>query len=357
MGQGLLSRRRFLEVAGGAAAVVTFEPLSGLSGRARAAVKLTHAEAVETLYYLPLYVAKAEGFFEKEGLDVTIFNAQQRTIAVRAVVAGDAFTYCGDPAEPALARERGADIKNIGVIVYRAGGGILSKAGFPRDPKQWKGAAIIIPRPPHTSVSLIQLTLMKAGYTQADQDGLVWKPADGKGDKDLVKLHPVIAATELAALVAGQGQLSVALEPDLSNGVVQGFEIVTTFAEEFGPYFYTSIAAAGSSIKGKAELLQRYTDAMTRAMMWGHKYPDKAAQVAVKRYAEANPKIVAEAAKRIIAQEAYPKNMLVSKASYDQNFNNVLVRTKHPAAGYKWEELMDLSFAEKAASKISAKDL
>jgi NitT/TauT family transport system substrate-binding protein len=335
-----------------AGAIVAFEPVPGLSGRARAAVKLTHAEAVETLYYLPLYVAKAEGFFDKEGLDVTIFNAQQRTIAVRAVVAGDAFTYCGDPAEPALARQRGADIKNIGVIVYRAGGGILSKKGFPKDAKQWKGASIIVPRPPHTSVSLIQLTLMKAGYTQADQDGLVWKPAAGAAEKDSVRLHPVISATELSALVAGQGQLSVALEPDLSNGVAQGFDIVTTFAEEFGPYFYTSIAAAGGSIKNQAELVQRYTDAMTRAMMWGHKYPAKAAQVAVKRYADANPNIITEAAVRIIKQEAYPKNMLVSRASYDQNFNNVLVRTKHPAAGYKWEELMDMSFAEKAAAKI-----
>jgi NitT/TauT family transport system substrate-binding protein len=357
MDRAPVSRRGFLGLAGGAAALVAFEPLPGLSGRARAAVKLTHAEAVETLYYLPLYVARSEGFFDKEGLDVTIFNAQQRTIAVRAVVAGDAFTYCGDPAEPALARQRGADIKNIGVIVYRAGGGILSQAGFPKDPKQWKGAAIIIPRPPHTSVSLIQLTLMKAGYTQADQDGLRWKPADGAGDKDLVKLHPVIAATELAALVAGQGQLSVALEPDLSNGVVQGFQIVTTFAEEFGPYFYTSIAASGASIKDRAELVQRYADAMTRAMVWGHKYPDRAAQVAVKRYADSSPRITAEAAKRIIAQEAYPRNMLVSRAAYDQNFNNVLARTKHPAAGYKWEDLMDLSFAEKAAGRITAKDV
>ncbi len=347
-----ISRRRFLAAAGGAAAVVSFEPLPGFSGRARAAVKLTHAEAVETLYYLPLYVAKTEGFFEKEGLDVTIFNAQQRTIAVRAVVAGDAFTYCGDPAEPALARQRGADIKNIGVIVYRAGGGILSKKGFPRDAKQWKGASVIVPRPPHTSVSLIQLTLMRAGYTQADQDGLVWKPADAAGDKDHVRLVPVISATELAALVAGQGQLSVALEPDLSNGVASGLDIVTTFAEEFGPYFYTSIAASGASIAKQAELVQRYTDAMTRAMMWGHKYPDRAAQVAVKRYADANAKIVADAATRIIKQEAYPKNMLVSRAAYDQNFNNVLVRTKHPAAGYKWDDLMELSFAEKAVARI-----
>jgi NitT/TauT family transport system substrate-binding protein len=347
-----MTRRGFLGTAATASAVIAFEPLPGLSGRARAAVTLTHAEAVETLYYLPLYVAKAEGFFEKEGLDVTIFNAQQRTIAVRAVVAGDAFTYNGDPAEPALARQRGADIKNVGVIVYRAGGGILSKKGVPKDARQWKGASIIVPRPPHTSVSLIQLTLMKAGYTQADQDGLVWKPADGSGDKDLVRLHPVIAATELSALVAGQGQLSVALEPDLSNGVAQGYDIVTTFADEFGPYFYTSIAASGPTITKQAELLQRYCDAMTRAMMWGHKYPAKAAQVAVKRYADANPGIISEAAVRIIKQEAYPKNMLVSRASYDQNFNNVLVRTKHPAAGYKWEELMDLSFAEKSVAKI-----
>ena len=143
MTKDLISRRAFnATLAAGAA--LTFLP-----GTGRAAVKITAAEAVETMYYLPLYAAKAKGFFEEEGLDVEIFNAQQRTIALRAIVSGDAFTYNGDPAEPAIGRQRGVACKNIGVLVDRAVQVVLAKKGMSKDPKDWKGEKIIIPRPPH----------------------------------------------------------------------------------------------------------------------------------------------------------------------------------------------------------------
>ncbi len=171
MSSFIASRRRFL---GGAAGVATLSLLpAGASGSAL--VEITAASAVETLYYLPLYVAKAKGFFEEEGLDVTIFNAQQRTVAVRAVASGDAFSYNGDPAEPALARQRGVGIKNIGVLVDRAAQVVLGRPGVPKNPKEWGGRSIIIPRPPHTAVSLIQMTLIDNGFEKVDADGLVWK--------------------------------------------------------------------------------------------------------------------------------------------------------------------------------------
>jgi len=234
--------RRLFNAGLAAGATLTFLPGSG-----RAAVKITAAEAVETMYYLPLYAAKAKGFFEQEGLDVEIFNAQQRTIALRAIVAGDAFTYNGDPAEPAIGRQRGVACKNIGVLVDRAVQVVLAKKGMSKNPKDWKGEKIIIPRPPHTAVSLIQMLLIDAGYTKADADGLVWKPASGAN----VQLLPVIAGSELSALTAGQANLSVTIEPATSIGASQGFEPVASFAEHFGPFFFTSFAVMEDSIKNK----------------------------------------------------------------------------------------------------------
>src|SRR3546814_14298161 len=108
------------------------------------------------------------------------------SIALRAVVSNDAFSYNGDPAEPALARQRGVDVKNFGVLVDRAAGNILGKPGIPKDPKEWKGLRIITPRPPHTSVSLVQIVMLDNGFTKADKDGLVWRTEGSKGDKDQI---------------------------------------------------------------------------------------------------------------------------------------------------------------------------
>lgn len=342
------ARRRFA-LAAGAGALVSFLPLR--NGRAQATIKMTAAEAVETLYYLPMYCAHALGFFKEQGLDVTIFNAQQRTIALRAIVAGDAFTYNGDPAEPAIARMNGAKVKNIGVLVNRAGGALLAKKGTPKDPRQWRGKRIITPRPPHTSVSLMQLIMINNGYDKADSDGLVWKPKGG-ADKDAVRFTPVVAGSELSALAADQAELSFVLEPNIAIGVAKGFEEITSFAEQFGDFFYTSFAVTEEAIAKNADQVQRFVNAMQKACLFGHKYPDKAAEVAVKRYDTQDAKIVAAAARNIIRDKAYPVSMLVSKEAYDKNFDVLLVRTGHQAAKYPMSELMDNRFAEKAAATV-----
>lgn len=344
-----MTRRGFVKAAG-AGALVLFNPVG--TGRAQGLVKITHAEAVETMFYLPLYVAHEKGFFREEGLDVTIYNAQQRTIALRAVIAGDAFTYNGDPAEPALGQLRGQDVKNIGVLVDRAGGDLLGKPGIPKNPKDWKGFRVITPRPPHTSVSLIQMMLLDAGYAKTDQDGLVWKPADSSNEKDFVRLNPVIAGSELSALVAGTAELSIVLEPNTALGISQGFQVIQSFAEAFGPFFYTSFATLGETIRKQPEMVQKFVNAMTKASVYGHNYPDRAVEVGVKRFSGSDPKIMAIAARRIIDVGAYPKNLTVTRKAYANNFDRLLVLTGHEAAKYPFEKLMDLSFAEKAAAQI-----
>lgn len=344
----ILTRRQFTTLAG-AGALVTFSPFGGANGKAM--IKMTAAEAVETLYYLPLYVAHALGFFKDEGLDVTIFNAQQRTIAMRAVVAGDAFTYNGDPAEPAIARQKGAKVKNIGVLVDRAGGAILGKKGISKDPKDWKGKRLITPRPPHTSVSLVQMVLLRAGYEKADKDGMKFKPKGG-ADKDAVTLIPIVAGGELAALDADQADLSIVLEPNIAIGIAKGYEHITSFAAQFGPFLYTSFAVAEESIAKHRGQVQAFANAMQKACLFGHAHPDKAAEVAVKRYNTQDPKIIAAAAKNIIRDKAYPEGFLVSEKSYHQNFDQLLVRTGHPAAKYPMKDLMDNSFAEKAMKSV-----
>ena len=346
-----ITRRQFTAMAG-AGALVTFAPATSRFARAQAMVKITAAEAVETLYYLPMYVAKAKGFYEEQGLDVTIFNAQQRTIALRAVVSGDAFSYNGDPAEPAIARQRGVDVKNIGVLVARAGGVIIGKPEYPKDPKNWAGLRIITPRPPHTSVSLVRMVLLDNGFTQADQDGMQWRPSGSSDDKDLVRLTPVVAGSELAALSANQAELSIVIEPNTSVALSQGFESKTSFAEQFGPFYYTSYAVMNETIKNQPEQVQKFANAMQKAFLWGHANPDEAAKVAMERYSTQDAAIITQAAKGIIAREAYPRSLVVTKEMYEKNFDRLLVATGHPAANYPFDELMDLRFAEEAELKV-----
>ena len=120
----------------------------------------------------------------------------------------------------------------------------------------------------------------------------------------------------------------------------------------FGEFLNTSLAVTEESIAKRPEQVQAFANAMQKACLFGHKYPDQTVEVAIKRYQTQDPKIIAQAARNIIQDNAYPESFLVSKAAYDNLFNKLLVLTGHEAKNYPLNELMDNRFAEKAMATV-----
>ena len=79
-----------------------------LPALAEGLTRLTVAEPVHLIGYLPLYVAIHEGYFAEEGLDVTVVQATGGT-HVTAVVSGDAFAVIGGGESNALANQGTSD--------------------------------------------------------------------------------------------------------------------------------------------------------------------------------------------------------------------------------------------------------
>ncbi len=77
----------------------------------------------------------------------------------------------------------------------------------------------------------------------------------------------------------------------------------------------TSFAVLEEVIAEKPDKGQAFANAMTKAMVFGHQDPEGAAAVAVERYADSDPEIITAAAKRTIAQGAYPTSLMVSDQS------------------------------------------
>src|SRR3546814_9877059 len=83
------------------------------------------------------------------------------------------------------------------------------------------------------------------------------------------------------------------------------------------------------TMKENPENVQKFANAMQKACLWGHANPDEAAEVGAKRFGTADPKIIGDASKRIIKQGAYPAGLVVSKESYDNNFNRLQIGRAH----------------------------
>ena len=52
--------------------------------------KVTVAEVTHSLFYAPQYVAMSQGFFEEEGLEIDLVNAQGADKTMAALISGDA---------------------------------------------------------------------------------------------------------------------------------------------------------------------------------------------------------------------------------------------------------------------------
>src|SRR3546814_9772376 len=79
------------------------------------------------------------------------------------------------------------------------------------------------------------------------------------------------------------------------------------------------------TMKENPENVQKFANAMQKACLWGHANPEGAAEVGAARFATADPKIIKDAAMRTIKQGAYPKGLIVSRDSYDNNFNRLQI--------------------------------
>src|SRR6202166_2390916 len=82
--------------------------------------KVTMSQAFQSMLYLPLYVAIDNGFFTKQGLDVTKQTAGSPSAALSAVLSGSAEFSLHGPEWAAVAAEKGADVDVIANVVNGA---------------------------------------------------------------------------------------------------------------------------------------------------------------------------------------------------------------------------------------------
>src|SRR5918911_5140594 len=94
--------------------------------------------------HAPWYAALAEGYFNEEGLDVSIVPAQGTAQAVQAVESGTANIGFVDVPSVVIARANGSKIKVLAVNYVKAPYAIfsLSTGGNVTEPKQLEGLTL-----------------------------------------------------------------------------------------------------------------------------------------------------------------------------------------------------------------------
>lgn len=316
--------------------------------------KLTVAEAGRLFIYMPLYYAIDKGFFEKEGLDVSMFTANRRDLAMKAVIAGEAFASVHDPIEAALAMSRGAKVKIIAPVVDVAAVWLVGDSSVTGDTKTWMGKTAAVPTPPNTNYSLFVKELRDTGWTAVDP--VTYRYGKDDNPAHYLKLAVGSWGTQLPVLMNGRANMGPVLEPDASTLVLKAhMHVIRDYPKLLGPFLFSSLNVSTETIQKDPETVQKFLNGLTKAYRYGSAHPDEFAAVAMKWFPQADPEVIKRAVNTMIQEKSFAPTTVVRKADFDKNQEYFgMAFPDSPALKVKWSDVADTSFAERA-TKLAEK--
>jgi NitT/TauT family transport system substrate-binding protein len=268
--------------------------LSGMSAATAANTKVTVSQAFQSMLYLPLYVAIDNGFFEKQGLDVTKDTAGAPSAALSSVIASSAQFSLHGPEWTAIAASKGAPVQVIANVVNGAAVWIAATPDFKFESlADLKGQNIVTGLMPTTSTSLFMRLLKSKGMDP---------------DKD-VKMTQVALGSEIGPLLAGQAKVAVMYEPGLDQAVAKGMKVILGFPKLYGEYAFSAITTRTDVDPDSA---QRFVNGLQMALRYIQENPAGAIAIAKKEFPTLDPVVVENAVKRMIAENVYPSSVAIT---------------------------------------------
>ncbi len=296
---------------------------------------LTVAEPVHLIGYLPLYVAIHEGYFAKEGLDVSVVQATGGA-HVTAVVSGDAFAVIGGVDSYNFANAAGTDDPIIAIVncVNRANVYLFARKGLvPGDDMAafLKGKTIIAGRY-GGSPNVLTRYLVKENGLDPDTDVTLLENAD--------------ASTVTAMLKYGQGDIGNGGEPQISEGVTEGiFEEPFVAFPDLGDYAYSVIGVRKSAIEEQPDVCAAFVRAMQKGLATVHNDRETAERILQLEFPT-----LTDAGRKAALDRAYADNLwspdgTISQAAVDTCMEVVTVSGLWEGE-WKYEDMVDMRFLE-----------
>ena len=214
-------------------------------------------EAFRTVFYTPIYVALAGGFWEREGLDVTFTTCPpQFSHPFAALNQGAADIAQSGIMRSIIASDWGAETVPAHIAKINARDGFFLVSRRPQREFRWeslRGATVIPVSFSPTPWASFQFALRRHGVEPEDLDLVQGLPLDQAivdflaGQGDFIHLPQPAAESMLSA---GQAHLAVALGPE--NGHIA----------------YSSFAATNRFLDTSPEAVGRFVLGFARALKW-----------------------------------------------------------------------------------------
>ena len=299
--------------------------------------EVTLNEVAHSIFYAPMYVAIENGYFEEEGIDLTLVTGFGADKTMTALLTDEAdigfmgsestiYTYAGGTQDYAV---------NFAQLTQRAGNFLVSRT--PIEDFTWDmviGTDVLGGRAGGMPEMVFEYILKKNNIDPA---------------LDLTIDQSIDFGSTAAAFSGGQGDFTVEFEPHATALEQKGDGyVVASLGEDSGYVPYTAFSAKKSYIEENPKIIQAFTNALQKGMDYVNTHsPEEIAEVIQPQFPETDLETLTIIVTRYYEQETWKEDLVFTEDSFDL-LQNILKDSNVLEEEVPYADLVNTTFAEEA---------
>lgn len=301
-------------------------------------IKVHLNEVAHSIFYAPMYVAIEEGYFEEEGIELSLVTGFGADKVMTAVLSGEADIGFMGSESTIYAYQEGANdvVTNFAQLTQRAGNFLVAREKM--EEFKWedlKGKQVLGGRKGGMPQMVFEYILKNNGIDPA---------------KDVSINQSIDFGSTAAAFSGGQGDFTVEFEPHATALEEEGNGyVVASLGEDSGYVPYTAFCAKSSYISENLETVQAFTNALQKGMNYVNTHtPDEIASVIAPQFAETDLETLVTIVSRYAKQDTWKTDLIFEEESFEL-LQDVLETADELKERVPYNVLVNKSFAERAA--------
>lgn len=302
--------------------------------------KLRIAEVTHSIFYAPLYVAMAEGFFKEEGLEVELTTTWGGDKTMTTLLSNGAdIALVGSETSIYVHAQGSSDpVINFAQLTQTDGTFLVSREkieNFEWD--QLKGSTFLGQR--------------KGGMPQMVGE-FVLKKHEIDPKTDLRLIQNVDFANIPSAFASGTGDYVQLFEPTASIFEKEGTgHIVASFGTESGRVPYTTFMSKESFLKKNEDAVKKFTAAIYKAQQWvQEKSVGEIAKSIAPQFEDTDIELIETVVERYKDQGSYATDPILDEEEWN-NLQNIMDEAGELPLRIDHNTLVNTSYAEEVTGK------
>lgn len=298
---------------------------------------VTLNEVAHSVFYAPQYAAIENGYFEEEGIDLTLVTGFGADKTMTAVLSGEAdIGFMGAESSVYAFQEGASDpVINFAQLTQRAGNFIVARNAD--DDFEWedlKGKYVLGGRKGGMPEMVFEYILKQKGIDP---------------ETDLTIDQSIDFGSTAAAFSGGQGDYTVEFEPSATALEEEGSGfVVASCGVESGYVPYTSYSAKSSFLEENPDLIQRFTNALQKGMDYVNSHtPEEIAETIAPQFTDSSVETITTIVRRYQEQDTWKDNLIFEESSFTL-LQDILETAGELNSRLDYKDLVVTTFAEKA---------